>query len=103
MHHSERFNSYSHLIGLILATAGTAMLITFSALEKGAAAITSSSVYGAMLILLYASSTLYHSATGPIKKTFQKLDHICIYLLIAGTYTPYVLVSLKGGWGWALF
>ena len=66
--------------------------------------MTSSSIYGATLILLYASSTLYHSVTIPdIKKVLQELDHEAIYLLIAGTYTAFTLVNLRGGWGWTLF
>ena len=66
--------------------------------------VTSSSIYGATLIVLYGASTLYHSVTVPdIKKVLQKLDHAAIYLLIAGTYTPFTLISLRGGWGWTLF
>ncbi len=103
MYYSEKFNSYTHLLGLLLAIAGTSILITFSALKSGATAVVSTSIYGSMLILLYGCSTLYHSIYGPVKKIFQKLDHASIYLLIAGTYTPFALVSLQGGWGWTLF
>lgn len=65
--------------------------------------IVSVSVYGGMLVLLYTISTVYHSIQGPLKKIFQKLDHISIYLLIAGTYTPFTLITLRGPWGWWLF
>jgi hemolysin III len=65
--------------------------------------ITSFSIYGAMLLALYAVSTLYHSTRGRLKHVLQKLDHCSIYLLIAGTYTPFTLVTLRGAWGWSLF
>lgn len=61
------------------------------------------SVYGGMLVLLYTISTLYHSVQGRAKKILQKLDHIAIYLLIAGTYTPFTLITLRGPWGWWIF
>jgi hemolysin III len=60
-------------------------------------------VYGACLFSLYASSTLYHSLHHRAKAVFRKLDHLAIYLLIAGTYTPFALVTLRGVWGWSLF
>lgn len=102
MVHGERFNSISHLVGVFLAVAGAAVLITHASLQGDAWRIVAFSVYGAMLIALYLASTLYHSLVGRAKAVFQKLDHCSIYLLIAGSYTPFALVSLRGPWGWAL-
>lgn len=102
MYHGEKFNGYTHLIGALLATAGSATLIIQAALTGDAWKIISSAIYGASLILLYSFSTLYHSTRGRLKRVFQKLDHNAIYLLIAGTYTPFTLVSLRGPWGWTL-
>jgi hemolysin III len=100
----EIAHSVSHGIGLLLSIAGLVTLLGYSSLYGDAWHITSSSIYGATLIVLYASSTLYHSVTLPdLKKVLQKLDHAAIYLLIAGTYTPFTLVNLRGGWGWTLF
>jgi hemolysin III len=99
----ERFNSISHLIGVIFAVAGASSLITLAAITHDFWKILSTAVYGAVLILLYTSSTLYHSFKGRAKEIFQKIDHIAIYLLIAGSYTPFALVSLRGPWGWWLF
>jgi hemolysin III len=104
MYRGELFNSISHLIGTIMAVVGTAVLVT-SAVRHGAGArsIAALSVYGAMMIVLYLSSTLYHSVRGPAKKVFHVFDHCAIYLLIAGTYTPFTLLTLRGGGGWTLF
>jgi len=99
----ERFNSYSHLFGLLLALVGTVILIVRGAQQADVWKIVSFSVYGATLILMYGFSTLYHSMRGEVKTFFRKLDHNAIYLLIAGTYTPFTLVSLRGPWGWSLF
>jgi hemolysin III len=103
MHRGERFNSITHLVGATLALAGLVVLVVFAALDGGAAKIVSASVYGASLLLLYASSTLYHSLEGTAKRVFRQLDHVAIYLLIAGTYTPFTLVVLRGRLGWWLF
>lgn len=102
MYAGERFNSISHLVGAGLAFAGTGVLIGFAAHAGDPWKIASFSVYGTMLFLLYLTSTLYHSLRGRAKAVFQKLDHCAIYLLIAGTYTPFALVSLRGPWGWTL-
>lgn len=102
MVHGERFNSISHLVGVVLAVAGAAVLITGASLKGDAWRIVGFSVYGAMLIALYLASTLYHALIGRSKAVFQKLDHCSIYLLIAGSYTPFALVSLRGPWGWTL-
>lgn len=98
----ERFNSISHLVGVFLAVAGAAVLITHAALLGDAWRLVAFSVYGAMLIVLYGASTLYHALRGRAKAVFQKLDHCSIYGLIAGSYTPFALVSLRGPWGWSL-
>jgi len=103
MYHGERFNSYSHLIGALLAVAGAVVLIVIGALQADVWKIVSFSIYGASLVLLYSFSTLYHSTRGGAKRLFQKLDHNAIYLLIAGSYTPFTLVTLRGPWGWTLF
>src|SRR5512142_2063177 len=103
VYYGERFNSITHLIGTVLAIAGTAVLIPVAVHHGGARSITALSIYGAMLIVMYLSSTLYHSLRGPAKKVFHVFDHCAIYLLIAGTYTPFTLVTLRGAWGWWLF
>jgi hemolysin III len=103
MYYGERFNGYSHLAGTVLATAGAAALVRVAASSGGAARIASVSVYGAALVLLYLVSTIYHSIRGRAKDVFRKLDHAAIYLMIAGSYTPFTLVTLGGAWGWALF
>jgi hemolysin III len=101
MYPGERFNSITHIVGTLLAIAGTAALIIVS---SGARRITALAIYGAMLILAYLSSTLYHSFRHQkTKKVFHVFDHCAIYLLIAGTYTPFTLVTLRGAWGWWLF
>lgn len=84
--------------------AGLAVLVTLAALKGTAWHIVGCSVYGATLVLLYTASTLYHSVRSPrLKRFFRIIDHASIYLLIAGTYTPFTLVNLRGGWGWTLF
>jgi len=103
MYYGERFNGYSHLIGALLALSGAVVLIVIGALEADVWKIVSFSIYGASLVLLYSFSTLYHSTRGGAKRFFQKLDHNAIYLLIAGSYTPFTLVTLHGPWGWTLF
>jgi hemolysin III len=103
MYHGERFNSISHLVGAAMALAGLVVLVVFASLQGDVWKIVSFSVYGASLFILYTISTLYHSLRGRAKNTFKKLDHIAIYLLIAGTYTPLTLVTLRGSWGWSLF
>ena len=104
MYPGERFNSISHLAGAVLATAGTAVLVTLAARLGDAWKVVAFSVYGAMLVAQYAASTTYHSERRrSLKNVLQKLDHCSIYLLIAGSYTPFALVSLRGPWGWTLF
>lgn len=103
MRRGERFNSISHLVGAVLALAGLAPLVMVAADGGDARTITSFSIFGTTLLLLYLASTLYHSANGPGKAVFRRLDHAAIYLLIAGTYTPFTLVALGGNLGWSLF
>ena len=96
MYYGEKLNSVTHLIGAVLALVGYGALLTISIQEHDPWLIVSFSVFGFTLILLYTMSTLYHSFHPPeLKKIFQKLDHVSIYLLIAGTYTPYMLVTLR--------
>ncbi len=103
MYVGERFNGYTHLAGAVLAAAGAATLITIAASTGEAMRIVSFSVYGAALFLLYLTSTMYHSLRGRAKDVFRKLDHVAIYVMIAGTYTPFALVALGGAWGWTIF
>jgi hemolysin III len=102
MYYGERFNSISHLVGAGLAVAGTAVLVVLAARLGDPWKITSFSIYGAMLVTLYLFSTLYHSVRGRAKDVLRKFDHCSIYLLIAGSYTPFSLVSIRGPWGWSL-
>ena len=100
----ERFNWLSHGLGLLLVSAGTAALVTAASLYATPWHIVGVSIFGASLVLLYATSTIYHSLRDPRwKRVLQVTDHAVIFLLIAGTYTPFTLVTLRGGWGWSLF
>jgi len=100
----EIANSITHGIGAVLSIAGLAVLSAFSSLFGNVWHIVSCSIYGATLILLYTSSTLYHSIFNQkVKKILRVIDHSAIFLLIAGTYTPFTLVTLHGTWGWSLF
>lgn len=104
MQHGERFNTLTHLAGALLALAGGVALIVLGALSGDIWKTVSFSIYAATLLLLYTFSTLYHNAAqGRVKAFLQKLDHNAIYLLIAGSYTPFSLVTLRGPWGWSLF
>ncbi len=99
----ERFNGISHLVGASLALVGATWLVVQAALQGDPWRIVSFSIYGGALVLLYVFSTLYHSLRGRAKDVLRKFDHCSIYLLIAGSYTPFLLVSLRGAWGWSLF
>jgi hemolysin III len=103
MYHGERLNAYTHLGGALLAAAGAGVLIVLGAARADPWRVVAFSVYGATLVFLYLASTLYHSTQGRTKAVFRKIDHAAIYLLIAGTYTPFSLVTLNGPWGWSLF
>ena len=103
MYKGEWFNSISHLIGAVAALVGLVIVVVEASLQGDPWKIVSFSVYGATLFSLYTISTLYHSLQGRAKRIFRKLDHMSIYLLIAGTYTPFTLVTLRGAWGWTIF
>jgi len=103
MYHGEKFNSITHLLGSALSFMGFGALLTVSIQHRDPWMIASFSIFGFTLVLLYTMSTLYHSFYPPeLKKLFQKMDHVSIYLLIAGSYTPYMLVSLRDGAGPAM-
>ncbi len=100
----EIANSITHGVGSLLSIAGLVLLVVFAALRGDAWHVVGVSIFGASMILLYTASTLYHGFPWPrVKDLFRKFDHAAIYLLIAGTYTPFVLVNLRGPWGWTLF
>ena len=100
----EIANAITHGIGTLLAIAGLVILIVFATEYGDKWYIVSYSIYGASMIILYLESTLYHSVTGKkVKKIFRIFDHCCIYLLIAGTYTPFMLTILRGPIGWSIF
>lgn len=100
----ELANVVTHGAGFVLSIAGLALMVTLASLHGDAWLVTSTSIFGASLVLLYATSTLYHFFRDEqLKQTMRKFDHAAIFLLIAGTYTPFLLVSLRGAWGWSLF
>lgn len=103
VYYGERLNALTHLFGVALALAGSAVLIVLAARGGDPWKIVSVSVYGVTLVLLYSLSTLYHGMRGRAKDILRELDHHSIYLLIAGSYTPFCLVTLRGPWGWSLF
>lgn len=103
MYQGERFNSWSHLIGAGLAITGLVLLLSVAGITGDPWKIVSVAIYGSTLVLLYVISTLYHSLRGKAKTVFQRLDHCAIYLLIAGSYTPFALVTLRGPLGWTIF
>jgi hemolysin III len=100
----ELANRLTHGLGVILSVAGLGLLVFFSGRFGDAWHVVSTAIFGASLVLLYTTSTLYHSFRDERLKLFlRKCDHAAIFLLIAGTYTPFVLVTLRGPWGWSLF
>lgn len=103
MYHGEKFNAWTHLVGAVLASIGAVWLLVLASLDGEPRKIISVAIYGVTLVLLYSISTLYHSVQGRAKVIMRKLDHLSIYLLIAGSYTPFCLVTLHGAWGWWLF
>ncbi len=103
MYYGEKLNSISHLVGAVLALVGLGALLTISIQSRDPWLILSFSVFGFTLVLLYTMSTLYHSFHPPkLKRIFKILDHVAIYLLIAGTYTPYMLISMHEGNGYLI-
>ena len=103
MYHGERFNAVSHLVGAVLALAGAIVLVVLASIGGDPWKVVGVSIYGVTLVVMYSSSTLYHSLRGRAKDFLRKMDHQSIYLLIAGSYTPFCLVTLRGPWGWSLF
>jgi len=101
---NEIANSVTHGIGALLAVAGLVLLVVFATMHGSAVHVVSVSIYGSSLVFLYLSSTLYHSIQKPrLKYIFRIIDHSAIYMLIAGTYTPFMLVTLQGPRGWTMF
>ena len=100
----ELANAISHGVGVALAIATLPLLVWFANRHGSAADITAAVLFGASMVLLYGTSTLYHALRpGRAKRWFQRLDHAAIYVFIAGSYTPFVLGPLRGAWGWSLF
>jgi hemolysin III len=99
----EAANVATHGLGAIASGAGLAVLLVFSAWFGDAWTLASCAVFGATMILLYTASTVYHASSSPrVRHVAKILDHASIYLLIAGTYTPFTLLALRGPWGWSL-
>ncbi|MBN1407237.1 MAG: hemolysin III family protein [Calditrichaceae bacterium] len=100
----EIANSITHGIGTALGIAGLSLLVVMAAKQNDVWKIVSFSIYGSTLIILYLASTLYHSFRNEkIKSMLKIIDHASIYILIAGTYTPFMLINLRGPWGWSIF
>lgn len=100
----EIANSVTHGIGAALGLAALVLMTVSAALHGSATHVVAAVIFGTTLVLLYLASTLYHAITHPTaKRVFRVLDHASIYLLIAGTYTPFTLIALRGAWGWSLF
>ena len=102
MDHGEKFNAVTHLAGAALALAGAIVLVVLAALTGDPWKVVGVAIYGVTLVSLYSFSGLYHSLRGRAKNILRELDHQSIYLLIAGSYTPFCLVTLRGPWGWSL-
>lgn len=100
----EFASSITHAVGLALSIVGAALLVTFAVVRGTIWHIFTLSIYSGCLIALYASSTVYHACRHEkMKRIFRIADHSAIYLLIAGTYTPFTLINVRGVWGWTLF
>jgi hemolysin III len=100
----ELANALTHGVGFVASLVGMPVLVLAAASRGERTAVVGASVFGAALIALYAASTLYHACSTPsLKQKFRLLDHVAIYVLIAGTYTPFTLGVLRGRWGWTLF
>lgn len=100
----ELLNSISHGVGALLGAAALVLCVVAAAMHGNVWGVVSGSIYGASLVILYTMSTIYHALkVNKAKRVFRVIDHCSIYFLIAGTYTPYTLVTLRGGWGWTLF
>ncbi|MDY0976548.1 hemolysin III family protein [Massilia sp. CFBP9012] len=103
MVHGERFNSITHAVGAVAAVVSGVLLVDVAARSGDVWKVVSFSIYAVTLLLLYLTSTLYHSLRGATRNVLRKMDHCAIYLLIAGTYTPFTLVTLRGTIGWTMF
>ncbi|MBF0204964.1 MAG: hemolysin III family protein [Desulfamplus sp.] len=101
----EPVNAITHMAGAVASLAGLILLVVFASINAGAWHIVSFSIFGSTLLMMYTASSLYHAVNLSEKgiKTMRQIDHIMIFLLIAGSYTPFCLVPLKGAWGWTLF
>jgi len=100
----EVVSALTHGVGLVASVVGGVILLTLAAGTSDAWRVASTAVFATTLVLLYGASTLYHAArSGHLRARLRKLDHCAIYLLIAGSYTPFALIGLRGGWGWSLF
>ncbi len=100
----EVANSVSHGIGALLSLSALVLMVTFASFQHSAWKVSSCAIFGVALILMYSASSIYHALRQPqVKQLFKILDHASIYLLIAGSYTPFTLVTLRGVWGWVLF
>jgi hemolysin III len=100
----ELVSALTHGVGLVASVVGGVILLTLAAGTSDAWRVASTAVFATTLVLLYGASTLYHAArSGHLRARLRKLDHCAIYLLIAGSYTPFALIGLRGGWGWSLF
>jgi len=104
LHREEIANALTHGLGAVLATGAGSVLIAQAAIQAGVRELVGATVFVAALVLLYSASTLYHLARTPkVKSRLKVLDHCAIFLLIAGTYTPFTIAAMRGGWGWSLF
>jgi hemolysin III len=100
----EKLSSITHGIGAVLSIAALAVLVTLTSLHGDSRHVVTVTIYGSAMLLLYLASTCYHACRAQRAKHWLKVaDHIAIYCLIAGTYTPFLLVSVRGAWGWSLF
>ena len=102
MYYGEKFNAVTHVVGAALALAGVIVLVVLAAVGGDPWKVVGVTIYGVTLVSLYSISGLYHSLRGRPKDVLRALDHQSIYLLIAGSYTPFCLVTLRGPWGWSL-
>jgi len=100
----EVANTLTHGVGLLCSVLGFVILLILATVHGGAWQILGCAIYGATLVCLYTASTFYHGVSSPrAKRILHVFDHCAIYLLIAGTYTPFLLVNMRGNWGWSLF
>jgi len=101
---AELANSLTHGLGVVLSATALIVMVFTASVHGTARHIVGAAIFGSALVLLYTMSTLYHACRGPrLKRVFKILDHTAIYLLIAGTYTPFCLTTLRGAWGWSMF